>query len=195
MPPSREQASDADSVSTFADVAPEAMVQVGFVFRPHGMEGELKVNPEHTDDPARFEDLDTVYIGRTPHQVTRHTIASVRYQQTKRGTTVILGLSDVETRDDAEAIAKLHVFAHEDDLELAEDEVFIHDLVGLEVVTEEGERIGTVAIYMEMPAQDVFVVTRPNTDEAMIPAVEDFIVDIDLEGGQLVVRLVEGLIE
>jgi len=195
MPPSREQASDADSVSTFADVAPEAMVQVGFVFRPHGMEGELKVNPEHTDDPARFEDLDTVYIGRTPHQVTRHTIASVRYQQTKRGTTVILGLSDVETRDDAEAIAKLHVFAHEDDLELAEDEVFIHDLVGLEVVTEEGERIGTVANYMEMPAQDVFVVTRPNTDEAMIPAVEDFIVDIDLEGGQLVVRLVEGLIE
>ena len=195
MPPSREQASDADSVSTFADVAPEAMVQVGFVFRPHGMEGELKVNPEHTDDPARFEDLDTVYIGRTPHQVTRHTIASVRYQQTKRGTTVILGLSDVETRDDAEAIAKLHVFAHEDDLELAEDEVFIHDLVGLEVVTEEGERIGTVANYMEMPAQDVFVVTRPNTDEAMIPAVEDFIVDIDLEGGQLVVRLVEGLLE
>jgi len=195
MPPSREQASDADSVSTFADVAPEAMVQVGFVFRPHGMEGELKVNPEHTDDPARFEDLDTVYIGRTPHQVTRHTIASVRYQQTKRGTTVILGLSDVETRDDAEAIAKLHVFAHEDDLELAEDEVFIHDLVGLEVVAEEGERICTVANYMEMPAQDVFVVTRPNNDEAMIPAVEDFIVDIDLEGGQLVVRLVEGLIE
>src|SRR6056297_833429 len=195
MPPSSESAPDADSGSTFADVAPEAMGQVGFVFRPHGMEGELKVNPEHTDDPARFEDLDTVYIGRTPHQVTRHTIASVRYQQTKRGTTVILGLSDVETRDDAEAIAKLHVFAHEDDLELAEDEVFIHDLVGLEVVTEEGEMIGTVANYMEMPAQDVFVVTRPNTDEAMIPAVEDFIVDIDLEGGQLVVRLVEGHIE
>ena len=170
-------------------------MQVGFVFRPHGMEGELKVNPEHTDDPARFEDLDTVYIGRTPHQVTRHAIASVRYQQTKRGTTVILGLADVETRDDAEAIAKLRVFAHEDDLELAEDEIFVHDLVGLEVVTEEGEVLGTVANYMEMPAQDVFVVTRPNNDEAMIPAVEDFIVDIDLEGGQLVVHLVEGLIE
>ena len=195
MPPSRESASDADSDSTFADVAPEAMVQVGFVFRPHGMNGELKVNPEHTDDPARFEDLETVYIGRTPHQVTRHTIASVRYQQSKRGTTVILGLADIETRDDAEAVAKLRVFAHEDDLELAEDEIFIHDLVGLEVVTEEGEMLGTVANYMEMPAQDVFVVTRPNNDEAMIPAVEDFIVDIDLEGGQLVVHLVEGLIE
>ena len=183
------------SSPNFSDVTPDSMVQIGFVFRPHGMEGELKVNPEHTDDPARFEELNTVYIGRTPHQVTQHSIASVRYQQTKRGATVLLGLSDVQTRDEAEEVTKLHVFAHEDDLELAEDEVFIHDLVGLEVVTEEGKVLGTVANYMEMPAQDVFVVRRPNHKEAMIPAVEDFIIAVDIDGGQLVVRPVEGLIE
>jgi 16S rRNA processing protein RimM len=186
---------DPASPPDFAEVAPGTMVQIGFVFRPHGMEGELKVNPEHTDDPARFEELETVYIGRSPHQVTRHAIASVRYQQTKRGTTVILGLEDIETRSDAEAVAKLHVFAHEDDLELADDEVFIHDLVGLEVVTEAGEALGTVANYMEMPAQDVFVVRRSDGGEAMIPAVEDFIVHIDIDGGRLVVRLVDGLLD
>lgn len=193
MPPSSD--SGPASAPDFADVAPDTMVQIGFVFRPHGMEGELKVNPEHTDDPARFEELDVVYIGRSPRQVTRHTISSVRYQQTKRGTTVILGLADVGTRDDAETIAKLHVFAHEDDLELAEDEVFIHDLVGLTVLTEEGEELGTVANYMEMPAQDVFVVRRPNHEEAMIPAVEDFVIEIDIDGGRLVVRPLDGLIE
>jgi 16S rRNA processing protein RimM len=171
------------------------MIQIGFVFRPHGMAGELKINPEHTDDPARFEELDTVYVGRTPHEVTRHTISSVRYQETKRGTTVILGLADVENRSDAEEITKLRVFAHEEDLELAEDEVFIHDLVGLEVVTEEGDALGTVANYMEMPAQDVFVVRRPDGGEAMIPAVEEFIIEIDLDGGRLVVRPMNGLIE
>jgi 16S rRNA processing protein RimM len=159
------------------------------------MKGELKVNPEHTDDPARYEELETVYIGRTPHQVTAHAISSVRYQQTKRGVTVILGLADIAGRDAAEAVAKLRVFAHEDDLELGEDEVFIHDLVGLEVVTEAGEAIGTVANYMEMPAQDVFVVHRPDRGEAMIPAVEDFIVEVDIDGGILVVRPVEGLID
>ena len=192
----RPSDSTPDSPSpTYADVAPEAMVQVGFVFRAHGMEGELKVNPEHTDDPARFEELDTVYLGRSPRAVTRHEIASVRYQETKRGTTVILGLADVASRSDAEAVIKQNVFADEADLELADDEIFIHDLVGLSVVTEAGETLGTVANYMEMPAQDVFVVHRPEAGEAMIPAVEDFIVDIDLDGGHLVVRPIEGLLD
>lgn len=192
----RPSDSTPDSPSpTYADVAPEAMVQVGFVFRAHGMEGELKVNPEHTDDPARFEELDTVYLGRSPHAVTRHEIASVRYQETKRGTTVILGLADVASRSDAEEVMKQKVFADEADLELADDEIFIHDLVGLSVVTEAGETLGTVANYMEMPAQDVFVVHRPEAGEAMIPAVEDFIVDIDLDGGRLVVRPIEGLLD
>lgn len=192
---SADSSSDPASTPDFADVAPTSMVQVGFVFRAHGMDGELKVNPEHTDDPARFEELETIYIGQAPREVTAHTISSVRYQETKRGTTVILGLGDVKTRSDAERIAKLRVFAHEDDLELAEDEVFIHDLVGLTVVTESGEEIGTVANYKEMPAQDVFVVRRPEHEEAMIPAVEDFIVDVDVEGDRLVVRPLEGLIE
>lgn len=192
----RPSDSTPDSPSpTYADVAPEAMVQVGFVFRAHGMEGELKVNPEHTDDPERFEELDTVYLGRSPRAVTRHEIASVRYQETKRGTTVILGLADVASRSDAEAVMKQKVFADEADLELADDEIFIHDLVGLSVVTEAGETLGTVANYMEMPAQDVFVVHRPEAGEAMIPAVEDFIVDIDLDGGHLVVRPIEGLLD
>lgn len=194
MPRPSDSAPDSPS-PTYADVPPEAMVQVGFVFRAHGMEGELKVNPEHTDDPARFEELDTVYLGRTPRAVTRHEIASVRYQETKRGTTVILGLADVASRSDAEAVIKQKVFADEADLELADDEIFIHDLVGLSVVTEAGETLGTVANYMEMPAQDVFVVRRPEAGEAMIPAVEDFIVDIDLDGGRLVVRPIEGLLD
>jgi 16S rRNA processing protein RimM len=195
MPSAPDSDSAPASRPSFADVDPDAMIQIGFVYRPHGMEGELKVNPEHTDDPARFEELDTVYVGRSPHQVTRHTISSVRYQETKRGTTVILGLADVETRSEAETITKLHVFADEEDLELADDEVFIHDLVGLEVVTDEGEVLGTVANYVEMPAQDVFVVRRPDREEAMIPAVEEFILEVDVEGGRLLVRLVEGLIE
>jgi len=192
---SADSSSDPASTPDFANVAPAALVQIGFVFRAHGMEGELKVNPEHTDDPTRFEELDTVYLGQSPRKVTAHSISSVRYQETKRGTTVILGLTDVETRSDAEAVAKFHVFAHEDDLELAEDEVFIHDLVGLTVVAESGDELGTVANYMEMPAQDVFVVHRPGREEAMIPAIDDFILDIDLEEGQLLVRPLDGLLE
>lgn len=196
MSRSSDPSSDGASAAVeYADVAPESLIQVGFVFRAHGMEGELKINPEFTDDPARFEQLETVYLGKSPRAVIRHAIVSVRYQETKRGTTVILGLSDVDSRTAAEEVMKQKVFALEEDLELADDEVFIHELVGLEVVDEEGERYGTVANYLEMPAQDVFVVRRPDQGEAMVPAVEDFIVEVDLEGGRLLVRPIEGLFD
>lgn len=192
--PASDDSSDA-SEPTYADVPPETMIQVGFIFRAHGMEGELKVNPEFTDDPGRYEELDTVYVGQSPRAVTRHAVSSVRYQDTKRGTAVLLGLDDIASRTDAEVLVKLNVYADEDDLDLADDEVFIHDLVGLEVVTEADESLGTVANYKEMPAQDVFVVTRPDGRESLIPAVEDFIVDVDLEGEQLVVRPIDGLLD
>lgn len=177
----------------FADVPPTALVQVGFVFRPHGLEGELKIDPEHTDDPARFEDLPAVYLGARPHRVTKHAVASVRYQETKRGTTVILGLEGIDDRDDAEAVAKFKVFATEEALELDEGELFAHELVGWAVVTEDDTVLGTVANLMEMPAQDMFVVRTPDGQEEMIPAVEDFILDIDEDEEYVVVRPIDGL--
>ena len=177
----------------YADVSPTALVQVGFVFRPHGMDGELKIDPSSTDDPARFEELPVVFLGARPHRVTRHTVASVRYQQTKRGVTVILGLEGIEDRDDAEAVAKFKVFATEEALELGEEELFAHQLVGWEVLTEEGTLLGTVANLMEMPAQDMFVIRTPEDEEKMIPAVEDFIIAIDEEEEHVVVRPIDGL--
>jgi 16S rRNA processing protein RimM len=186
--------SDSDEQrSEFADVPPTDLVQVGFVFRPHGMEGELKIDPGATDDPARFEELPVVFLGAQPHRVTRHAVASVRYQQTKRGTTVILGVEGIEDRDDAEAVSKFKVFVTEEALELGEDELFAHDLVGWEVVTEEGTVLGTVANLMEMPAQDLFVVRTSDDEEKMVPAVEDFILALDEEEERVVVRPIEGL--
>lgn len=179
----------------YADVAPEALVQVGFVFRPHGIEGELKIDPETTDDPSRFEELRTVYLGEHRRQVVRHDIASVRYQETKRGTTVILGLDGIDTRDDAEEVTKFDVFASEEDLELGEGELFIHELIGMEVVTEADDLLGTVSNVMEYPAQQVFVIRQPDGEQAMIPVVEDFILEIDEDAERVLVRPIEGLIE
>lgn len=186
-PDSDEQSPD------FADVSPTALVQVGFVYRPHGLEGELKIDPEHTDDPTRFEELPVVYLGSRPHRVRQHAVTSVRYQKTKRGTTVILGLAGIEDRDDAEAVTKFKVFATEEALELGEGELFAHELVGWEVVSEDGTVLGTVANVMEMPAQDMFVVQTSDGQEEMIPAVEDFILNIDEETERVVVRPIDGL--
>lgn len=195
MPTSDDPSSptSSDAQPAFADVSPRDLVQVGFVFRPHGLEGELKIDPEHTDDPARFEELTTVFLGAQPHRVTRHAIASVRYQQTKRGTTVILGVEGIDDRDDAEAVAKFKVFATEEALELEDGELFAHELIGWDVVAVDGSPLGTVANLKKMPGQEMLVVRGPENEETMIPAVEDFIVELDEEDGRITVQLIEGL--
>ncbi|WP_103027328.1 ribosome maturation factor RimM [Salinibacter altiplanensis] len=179
----------------FANVPPTDLVKVGFVFRAHGLDGELKVDPSATGDPARFEALPRVFVGPHPSRVTRHAIASVRYQQTKRGTTVLLGLDGIANRDDAEAVAKMDVFATEEALGLEDDELFADDLVGWTAVTEDGAVQGTVANFMEMPAQDLFVVRTPEDAEVMIPAIDDFIIEIDEEAERIVVRPIDGLMD
>ena len=155
----------------------------------------LKVAPD-MEDPTRFETLDVVYVGPDERRVTPHRVTSVRYQETKRGITVILKLDDIDDRGDAEGVAKQYLYATEDALPpLEEDEIFIHDLIGLEVVTEDGESVGRVSNVLPMPAHDVYVVHRPGHAEQMIPAVEDFIIDVDFDAGRLVIRPIEGLLD
>lgn len=175
--------------------SPDTLIRVGRIFRPHGVRGELKVDPE-TEDPARFESMEVLYIGLRNTETQSHPVEAIRYQETKRGTTVILKLEGVDTREEAEAFKKKLVFATEDDLPpLEEGEFFVHDLIGLAVVTEAGEPVGTVANVLQMPAHDVYVVRREGKPEAMIPAVADFIIDIDLDGERIVVRPIEGLLD
>lgn len=186
---------DTDALGERADVDADALVRVGFVYRPHGVRGEVKVNPEFTDDPTQFETFDVLYVGTRPDDARAFAVASVRYQETKRGVTVILRLDAVNSREAAERITKADVFVPEDALDLDDDEVFIHDLIGMDVVTEEGETIGTVGNLLELPGHDVLVVTRPRASEALIPAVEDFVVDVDIDAGRIVVRVIDGLLE
>jgi len=188
--PNRTDRSDAATASIDSD----ALVRVGFVFRPHGVHGELKVDPE-SDDPTRFESFETVYIGPRRHEAQAFTVTSCRYQETKRGTTVILQLAEVASRTDAEGIMKQTVFVSEDVLDLDDEEVFIHDLVGLDVVTEDGTSVGMLSNVLTYPAHDMLVVHRPGQSEALIPVVEDIVLDMDLDAERIVIRPIEGLLD
>lgn len=171
------------------------LLLVGSIGKTHGLKGEVKVIPE-TDDPSRFEDLDTVFVGPDAEQARPHPVASVRYQQSKRGTTVLLKLEDIDTVEAAEALRNRLVFAREEDLPpLDDDEFFLHDLLDLKVVTEDGDAIGTVKDILELRGHEVIVVDRPGQSDALIPAVPEFIVDIDFDEQTLIVQLIDGLLD
>lgn len=166
---------------------------VGRVFRAHGIRGELKVIPE-TDDPARFEALETVFTGPDLERLTPHEVKQARFQYTKRGTTVILQLEDVGDRNAAEQFRKHNVYALEEDLDVADDEVFVDDLLGSDVELKNGTHVGTVEEVLQTPAQHVYVVSRPDAPDALIPHVPEFVLEVDVEERRIVIEPIEGLL-
>ncbi|MCK5329207.1 MAG: 16S rRNA processing protein RimM, partial [Candidatus Latescibacteria bacterium] len=77
---------------------------------------------------------------------------------------------------------------------LPEGTYYTFELIGLEVVTEEGERLGRLSDVWSMPAQDVYVVDREGK-EILVPALRSIIRDVDLPRQRMTVNLPDGLLE
>lgn len=170
-----------------------ALRQIGVITRPHGLRGEVKVRPE-TDDPSRFEDLKAVWVGKDEEFAALRTIRTVRLHSMRSGVAVVLALEGVDDRDEAEALAGLGVWADESDLPpLDEGEVFISDLIGLDVFDEGGATLGRVTDVLDLPAQPVLVVGRPDGQSALVPFVPEIVEHVDSDG--IVIRPIEGLLD
>ncbi|MHB0857897.1 MAG: ribosome maturation factor RimM [Anaerolineae bacterium] len=182
----RRPAKDVASPSaTPADRPSLSYLVIGRVIGARGVQGELKIKLE-TDDPARFHALRQVLMGEThqPFQVQR---ARVHLGQG------LLTLRDIDNRDAAEQWRGALVYvAIENAAALEEGEYFYHQLVGLAVVTVQGEELGTLTEILATGANDVYVV-RGSGGELLLPAIKDVIQQIDLEQGRMLVRIPEGL--
>jgi len=180
---SRRRTDDVPSSPVLCDV--EYLV-IGRIVAPRGVRGELKVQIE-TDDPARFLDLKRVFVGeaRRPYEVEAARLFKNQALLTLRG---------VADRDAAEALRGEYVYVHrENALPLADGEYYYHQIQGLRVVTEEGRVLGEVVEVLATGANDVYVV-QGDSGEALIPAIRDVVLRIDLSAGLMTVRLLEGLI-
>jgi 16S rRNA processing protein RimM len=159
---------------------------VGRIVRPWGVRGELKVKIL-TEDPARFERLETVYVGLrfVPYRLER---ARLHHGA------VLLKLAGCDDRNAAEALRGLLVqIAMEDALPLEEGDYWFHQILGLEVWTSEGDLLGVVQEVLETGANDVYVVRGRGGRERLIPALKSVVLDIDLASGRMSVELPEGL--
>ncbi len=159
---------------------------VGRIVRPWGVRGELKVEIL-TEDPARFEQLEAVYVGP---QFVSYRLEGARLH---RGV-VLLKLAGCDDRNAAEGLRDLLVqVAMEDALPLEEGEYWVHQIVGLEVWTTEGDLLGLVQEVLETAANDAYVVRDRSGREVLIPALRSVVLEIDLAAGRMLVELPEGL--
>lgn len=155
------------------------------VIRPRGVHGEL-VCDIITDFPERFERTATLYLGDPPRA------RAVRSAQCV-GSIVQIKLAGVDTRDQAETLRGAWLMVPEAEAEpLPPGEYYWHQLIGLDVITEEGRRLGCLTEILETGSNDVYVVCD-DSRELLIPATKDVIRGVDLEGHRMAVRLLPGL--
>ncbi len=159
---------------------------VARVRRPFGVKGELLL-AVLTDFPRQLFQAERLYIGEEHRP---YTVESLR----RHGEDMLLQLEGVSDRDQAETMRGEALFTRTDDLPPLPPGVFyLHQIEGLEAVTEEGESLGRVTEILKTGANDVYVVQGVK-GEILLPAIPQVIREVRLEDGRIVVRLMEGLI-
>ncbi|WP_062287261.1 ribosome maturation factor RimM [Demequina phytophila] len=160
---------------------------VARIGRAHGLKGEVSVELR-TDIPEDRLVPGEVFATE-PAAAGPLTVARVRVQSGRW----YVQFEELRTREDAEAArgVELTIDGAESD---EEDAWFVHQLVGLAAVRPDGSPLGEVVDLVSMPAQDLLVVKQPGGHRAMIPFVEEFVPEVDLEGGRVVLTPPYGLL-
>ena len=158
---------------------------VGEVVAPFGRIGEMKVRLE-TDFPDRFARLKQVCLRPSKGEPRLFSIQQARLHKGQ----ILLKVEGVESIDDAELWRGARVQTRrEEAVPLPKNSYYASDLIGMEVVTQDGRVLGKLEKIWPYPAQDLFQI-----GEVLIPAVKEFVVDVDIEGRRITVAPPEGLL-
>ena len=163
----------------------EPTVTVGRITKPHGVRGEVAVQ-NRSDNPERWVAGAVVFdeTGRT------FTVRTVR----PHGDRLLVTFEEIPDRTAAEAIAGTALVIPESWLPaLAAGQWWSHQVEGLAVVTESGRELGRIEDVLPYPAQDLWRIVDDAGTETLLPAIEAFIVLVDVAGAKAVVRDVPGL--
>lgn len=167
----------------------EDMLQVGVITQTHGVRGEVKVFPT-TDDVNRFKKLKQVILD-TGKETMPLEIQSVKFFKQF----VILKFKGIDNINDIEKYKRCSLYVtREHAVPLEEDEYFIADIIGMEVCTEDGNIFGTLKDVIETGANDVYVIESAEHGEVLVPAIKECIRSVDIEKGQMMIHLMDGLI-
>lgn len=160
------------------------LVAIGKVLKPHGVRGEIKAMIL-SDFPERFEETDEVWLVSPDGKQEKHAVESARFHSG----CVLLCLSDIYTPEEVKDLAGWLISVPDDSLvELEEGEYWHFQLEGLTVNDENGQLIGTFKEVIETPGHDIYAVLTPQGKEVLIPAVAQYVLNVDLANKTMTCR-------
>lgn len=166
------------------------LLQVGVITTTHGVRGEVKVFPT-TDDPERFRVLESVILDTGKEKINLE-ISGVKFFKNL----VILKFKGIDDINEVEKYRKMGLFVtRKQAVKLEENEYFIADLIGLRVVSEDGEVFGVLKDVLQTGANDVYVIGVDGEEDLLLPAIRECVKEVDIEKGNILVHLLPGLRE
>ena len=161
---------------------PNEFLEGGQIVNTHGIRGEVKID-SWCETPEVLAGLSTLYIDGAPR--------SVRAARVHKNCVIaaLEGLADV---DAAMALKGKVVQVRRADVPLPDGQVFLADLIGLKVLdADTGAELGVLADVLTPSVQKVYLIRGQR--EILVPAVDEFVREIDLDRGWIKVRLIEGM--
>jgi len=173
-------------------MAASSLVVLGRLMKPHGIKGAIRVE-YYAESPELLEKPLMLRAGRFAPRPVRIREWSLWKDQ------LILTIEGVNDRTQAEQMRGQELLIDASHLpEAEEDEPYLRDLLGLAVKLESGEVIGELE-DIDFPAgQEMWVIRAPESEggyEILLPAVPEFVLDIDLDAEVVTIAPPEGLLE
>ena len=166
------------------------LITIGRVQKTHGVKGEIKIEAL-TDHPERFTELRRVYLTSSRGESRACAVRSVRYMD---GTPVLL-LKGYDSPEKARELnGWLVQVPQEETVPLPEGQYYWFELIGMEVLSEAGEKLGTIVDIFETGSNDVYVM-KAGRKEVYLPATKEVIRQIDRAAKRMVIHVMEGLLD
>lgn len=169
------------------------LFNVGKIVNTHGIRGELKVVPQTDFTDIRFAPGSRLVLTDEQMKVRLPVVVETGRQQKNVFLVKFSGWNDI---NQVEKYKGWLLKVAEDQLvDLQQGEYYHYQIIGCQVITEEGEELGDVTEILSPGANDVWVVSRPKGKPLLIPVIDDVLVNVDIENKKIIVRLMEGLLD
>ena len=163
-------------------------LECAIIINTHGVRGNVKLE-SLCDSPEVLADLSRVFVKEY------NSYREIKVLHTSIFKSFVLAdLEGINDMDTAAAMKGTTLYADRDDFELDEGDYFIADLIGLDVVdVNSGKKHGIIKDVINHGSSDIYVV-KTDGGERMMPAVEEFVKKVDVDGGKVYVQTIPGLL-
>ncbi|MDU4623974.1 MAG: ribosome maturation factor RimM [Enterococcus gallinarum] len=167
-------------------------LNVGKIVNTHGIRGEVRVISQTDFPEERYRKGQRLTLFRENKAPLELTVAGHR----KHKNFDLLTFEGYPTINDVEPLRDGILKVSKDELsELTENEYYYHEIIGLTVIDEQARELGKIKEILSPGANDVWVVQRKGKKDALIPYIESVVKQIDLDKGEVLIEIPEGLLD